>query len=126
MEINDSKACRSQVKYVSEGVYVKPIGDEMRKMVYYDEILWIEAENTRCIIYLINGKDFKVAHNIGYVDSELSPFGIVRINRSEMVNIRYVRRYVNSALYLEYGKSSRIYTVTESYRKKVFSLFKEL
>jgi DNA-binding LytR/AlgR family response regulator len=126
METNDSKVCISQVKYVSEGVYVKPIGDEMRTKVYYDEILWIKAENTRCIIYLINGKDFKVAHNIGYVDSELSPFGIVRINRSEMENIRYVSRYVNSALYLECEESGCIHTVTESYRKKVFPLLKEL
>jgi DNA-binding LytR/AlgR family response regulator len=125
MEIYEGKACRSQVKY-GECIYVKRIGDEMRTKVYCDEILWIEAENTRCIIYLINGKDFKVAHNIGYVDSELSPFGIVRINRSEMVNIRYVRRYVNSALYLEYGEPGYIHTVTESYRKKVFPLFKEL
>jgi DNA-binding LytR/AlgR family response regulator len=126
MGTNDSKACRSQVKYVGEGVYVKPIGDEMRKKVYYDEILWIKAENTHCVINLIKGKPIHVAHNIGYVDSELSPFGIVRINRSEMVNIRYVRRYVNSALYLEYEESGCIHTVTESYRKKVFSLFKEL
>jgi DNA-binding LytR/AlgR family response regulator len=121
-----SKANRSQVSNASEGIYVKPVSNEMRMKVCYDDILWVEAENTRSTIHLVDGSSILVARSISYVEEKLAPYGIVRINRSEMVNIRYVSEYVNSALYLECDELRRIHTVTESYRKGVFQMFDEL
>jgi DNA-binding LytR/AlgR family response regulator len=98
----------------------------MRVKVCYDDILWVEAENTHSTIHLVDGSSILVARSISYVEEKLAPYGVVRINRSEMVNIRYVSKYVNSALYLECDELRRIHTVTESYRNGVFQMFDEL
>jgi DNA-binding LytR/AlgR family response regulator len=121
-----SKANRSQVSNASEGIYVKPVSNEMRVKVCRDDILWVEAENTRSTIHLVDGSSILVARSISYVEGRLAPYGIVRINRSEMVNIRYVREYVAGALYLECDELRRIHTVTDSYRDGVFQMFDEL
>jgi hypothetical protein len=81
------------------------------------------ACGARSDIHIVDSREvITVAHNIGYLEGKLASIGIVRTNRSEMVNIRHVDKYINSALYLDH-ESQRIFTVTEPYRESVFSTF---
>jgi DNA-binding LytR/AlgR family response regulator len=109
--------------HIEDAIFVKPVGDIEYIRIRYDEILYIVADGTRSDIYIVeNNKHITVAHNIGYLEKKLAPMGIARINRSEMVNIRHIKKYINNALYLDHGVK-RILTVTETYRQSIFSMF---
>jgi DNA-binding LytR/AlgR family response regulator len=117
-----ANGCRKE--RVSDAVYVKQLNDVGRVRIRYDEILHIKADGNHCEIYLVTRKDpITVARHIGDIEADLRPMGIVRVGRSEMVNVKYVREYTNSALILD---NEDIIFVSDSYHDEVFGLFKEL
>lgn len=112
------------VAFVTDGFFVKPIGENIRIKICYADIVWIEAENTYSHIHLASGKRVSVAHNIQRVELILPEVFFVRVSRSEIVNIRRVWRYCGNTLYL-YG-CNRPITVGKNFRGYTFSCFKEL
>jgi DNA-binding LytR/AlgR family response regulator len=123
MRRKNGMANGSHAWHIDDAIFVKPVGDVECRRIRYEEILFIVACGARSDIHTVDSsKVITVAHNIGYLEVKLAFMGIVRTNRSEMVNIRHVDKYINSALFLDH-ESQRIFTVTEPYRESVFSMF---
>ncbi len=112
------------VAFVTDGFFVKPVGENIRVKVCYTDIVWVEAENTYSHIHLTSGKRVSVAHNIQRINLILPDMFFVRVSRSEIINIRKVWRYCGNTLYL-YG-CNRPFTVGKSFRGYTFSCFREL
>lgn len=115
---------RLPVAYVTDGFFVKPIGDNMKVKVCFADIVWIEAERAYSHIHLAVGKHISVAHNILRLEVRLPDKFFVRISRSEIINIKRVCKYCGNALYLE--GCSKSFTVGKGFRDYIFSCFDEL
>jgi two-component system, LytTR family, response regulator len=69
-------------------------GLKYNEIVEINDIVWIEADGRMAIIYLKNEKRIVSIENIGKVEDQLKPFSdFFRINRSEIINIRFVEKY---------------------------------
>lgn len=107
--------------YVTDGFFVKPIDSEFRIKILYDNIIWVEADNSHSHIHCRNTRYVSVAFNIKKLQKILPARQFVRISRSEIINIRLVCKYCGNLLYLE--NVSRSFTVTPSYRTCLFTCF---
>lgn len=110
--------------YVTDGIFVKPINEEVRIKINYADIVWVEAENNYSHIHLSVGSFVSVGYNIMSLEKMLPGQWFVRVNRSEIVNICRVYKYCGNLLYLE--GSNHQFTVSKSNRGYVFSCFREL
>lgn len=112
------------IAYVTDGFFVKPVGENMRVKICYTDIVWVEAENSYSHLHLVTGKFISVAHNIQRIDVRLPKKFFVRVSRSEIINIRRVWKYCGNTLYLD--GSNRSFTVGKNFRNYIFSCFNEL
>lgn len=115
---------RVPVAYVTDGFFVKPIGESMKIKVCFTDIVWIEAERAYSHIHLAAGRHVSVAHNIQRLEVRLPDKFFVRISRSEIINIKRVCKYCGNTLYLE--GCSKSFAVGKSFRDYIFSCFDEL
>lgn len=125
-EWHESTSDNSQLPlaYVSDGIFVKPINEEIKIKVNYADIVWIEADNNNSHIHLSIGSFLSVRHNIMTLEGILPKRWFVRINRSEIINISRVFKYSGNVLYVD--GSTHLFTVSKSNRNYIFSCFKEL
>jgi two-component system LytT family response regulator len=56
------------------------------------EIIYMEAEGNYTTIYLINGKDETVTQSLGQIEEELSVKDFFRVNRSIIINLKFLVR----------------------------------
>lgn len=110
--------------YVSNGIFVRPINEDVRIRINYADIVWVEADNHNCHIHLSIGSYVSVGYNIMLLEKMLPGRWFVKINRSEIVNINRVYKYCGNLLYMD--RCSRPFTVSKSNRRYVFSCFKEI
>lgn len=100
--------------YVADGIFVKPINEEVRIKIHYADIVWVEADNNSCHIHLSVGSFVSVGYNIMSLEKMLPGQWFVRVNRSEIVNICQVYKFCGNTLYLE--GSNHLFTVSKSNR----------
>lgn len=112
------------VSFISDGVFVKPIDNDVKIKINYDDIVWVEAENSHSHIHLKASSYVSVAHNIHSIELILPRHSFVRISRSEVINITLVHKRCGNILYLR--GCPHLFTVTKAYRDYVFSCFAEL
>lgn len=106
---------------VSDAIFVKPLGHDFYVKVFYDDIVWIEAENNYSHIHHRDGKRTTIAFNLKKIQEDLSECFFYRINRSEIVNIRYVSRYCGRVFYCQY--SNHQFVVSEPLSACFFACF---
>ena len=71
------------------------------------EIVYLEAEGNYTCIYLSNGKDEMITQSLGQIEEELSTRNFFRVNRSVIVNLKYLSRVNrrNKMCHLAVGKT---------------------
>jgi len=62
-----------------------------KEQVPLNQIIRLEAESNYTYIYLHNQRKLLAAKVLGAYELMLSPFGFVRVSRSQLVNKRYVQ-----------------------------------
>jgi two-component system, LytTR family, response regulator len=71
------------------------------------EIVYLEAEGNYTSIYLLNGKEETITQSLGQIEEELSANNFFRINRSVIINLKYIARVNkrNKTCHISAGKT---------------------
>ena len=71
------------------------------------EIVYLEAEGNYTSIYLLNGKDETITQSLGQIEEELSANNFFRINRSVIINLKFIARVNkrNKTCHISAGKT---------------------
>lgn len=67
-----------------------------------DKIIYIESNNTKCIIHRTQNKDYVVYKTLGEIENELSDKRFLRCHQSYLVNMNYIEE-VNDVFVLTTG-----------------------
>lgn len=59
-----------------------------------NDILRCEAEGHQCTFHMVDGSKIRVRKNLKFFESKLEAWRFFRVHKSNMVNLRHVRRYV--------------------------------
>lgn len=109
---------------VRNGFFVKPLYNDYKVKVKFDDIIWVEADNNHSHIHLCGNHPLTVCAGLNMVEEALPSDRFIRISRSEIINIDSVDRYCGNILHLE-GCNHQFF-VTDKHREKVFSYLTEL
>jgi DNA-binding LytR/AlgR family response regulator len=71
-----------------------------RKIVCPDDIIMIQADINYSIVYLNDGNRLIVATTLKKLEERFSPFAFIRVNKTYVVNSRYVVEEQENALKL--------------------------
>jgi two-component system LytT family response regulator len=71
------------------------------------EIVYMEAEGNYTSIYLLNGKEETITQSLGQIEEELSANNFFRINRSVIINLKFIARVNkrNKTCHISAGKT---------------------
>jgi two-component system LytT family response regulator len=71
------------------------------------EIVYLEAEGNYTSIYLLNGKEETITQSLGQIEEELSANNFFRINRSVIINLKFIARVNkrNKTCHISAGKT---------------------
>lgn len=97
---------------------IKPAGREAEISLCICEVLWIEADNNYSHFHLIGRPSVKVQAKIGRIEeflSTLSPGEFIRINRSEIINLRWLDKIEVNLVHL-IGRAAS-FTVGKTYQE---------
>ena len=78
---------------VLRGSDVKSYQVIYRNSIYripYSEILYIESQNSRCILHGTNGREYPIYKKLGQIEDELCDMRFLRCHRSSIVNLDFV------------------------------------
>lgn len=56
------------------------------------DLVYMEAEGNYTCLYLLHGKEETVTQSLGQIEEELSPKDFFRVNRSVIINLRFLQR----------------------------------
>ena len=76
-------------------------------IVRMSEVLYCEAEDNFTCFYFTNGQKTLVCRSLKFYETALEPFGFLRVHRSHIINLDYIRRYIKGkggSVILENGK----------------------
>lgn len=109
--------------FVTDGIMVRPKNQSYWTKILYEDILWIKALNNDCEIHFLQKSidPITISVNMKHVAAALPIRYFVKINRSEIINITYVKEWDGNTFWLCGLK--QMFTVAEKYRKYVFSCF---
>ena len=57
-----------------------------------NDLIYMEAEGNYTCLYLMHGKEETVTQSLGQIEEELSPKEFFRVNRSVIINLRFLQR----------------------------------
>lgn len=117
-------SCELPAGYIADAIFVKPLDNDYYIKVFYEDIVWIEAENNYSHIHHRDGKRTTLAFNLKKVHGLLPNDIFFRINRSEIVNIRYVNRYCGRIFHCQY--SNHQFSVSDNFVPCFFTCFHTL
>lgn len=98
---------------------VKPSGHEAEVCLCFHKVLWVEADNNCSHFHLIDSPSIKVQVGISRVEeflTALAPGEFIRINRSEIINLRWLDS-IDVHLVRLVGRPAS-FTVGKTYREK--------
>lgn len=87
--------------------------------IAFSDIIFLKADRSYCEIHHGNDEFILISFPLSSTQSILPPADFVRINRSYIVNMKYVHRLVGNTLFI--GKLSL--TIGRDYRHEVISRF---
>lgn len=88
------------------------------------KIIYIETERHKNIFHTESG-DYGQYKKLDEIESELAPYGFLRIHQSFLVNMRYVERISSYVLYLNTGKEFSVPKSRYQKVKREYALYKE-
>lgn len=105
---------------VSDGVFV--FNEEEYKKVLFSDILIVQAEGMRTVLYCIENKTYIISLSSNHVIAQLDWPGLVRTSKSNYVNIHKVDSIKNDELNLQ----GYMITLSKTYREEFLSRIKKL
>ena len=90
-------------------VYVDSINIEIRDNDRYDfirltDIVYFESYYGKTMIHLNNGDSVIIGKRLGEYEYELSAYGFIRVKRTYLVNVRFIKKMANYSLLLSNGE----------------------
>lgn len=87
-------------------------------------IIYIETERHKNVFHTDSG-DYGLYKKLDEIESELAPYGFLRIHQSFLVNMRYIERISSYVLRLDTGKEFSVPKSRYQKVKKEYALYKE-
>ena len=87
------------------------------------DIIYIETARHKNIFYTQNG-NFQIYKKLDEIENELREYGFVRIHRSFLVNMRYIRKISSYVMTLITGKEISVPKTRYAEVKRQYTLFK--
>ena len=94
-------------------------------LVNPENIMYCEAEVNYTHIYYLNGNHDTVTLNIGKIEKMLSPDTFMRISRSNIINMDYLREVIrkNRKCILQFNGSTNEFTVSRNRMSSLLAIF---
>ncbi len=75
------------------------------QLVYipFNEIMYVESNNTKCILHRADGREYNVYKKLGQIEEELKDPRFLRCHQSYLVNMNYIRE-ANDGFLLQNGE----------------------
>lgn len=115
------------IQYVNSRIKLLGKNDSSQKIIVTQEIYYIEAIDKRTFAYL-ETEVFRIEHTLQVMEGIFGKFGIVRINKSTLVNIHHIERVkadINMRLCLTMENGEKL-IVNRTYRKIFIQYLKEM
>lgn len=116
-------------KLAGEKLCFSFVGGE--RFLTVSDILYIETERHKNIFYT-SCASYQIYKKLDEIEQQLAPYGFVRIHRSFLVNMRYVRKISSYVLYLtaEADKTERVIEISVpkaryAYVKQEYAAYRE-
>lgn len=89
----------TRLPYVGNAIFVYT-RDEYRRIMY-DDILWIDASGSYCVLHLADGNEITVSYPLEHVVTHELPHTIfLRIHRSYAINIFKVTKFIGNTAFI--------------------------
>jgi len=103
---------------ISDSIFIKRFNKLVR--VKLSDIVHLEAARNYCDIVLINNQKVDVSAPLNRVFEDLNNSSFIRINRSVVINLNYIKEITGNMVKLS---NDDLFLISEKYRKHFFSLF---
>ena len=87
--------------------------------VAYDEILWLEASRSYCILHFGDGHEWTVSYPLAEVARRFPCGRFLRIHRSFLVNIRHIDSFAGNQLLI----GGRYLPIGQQYKERILACF---
>lgn len=86
-----------------------------------DELIYIEADGSYSVLYLIKGKHDTISQNLGKLSEKLPAHLFIRVSRKHIVNLKYIKKYSkkDQQLFIEYNGSVAKIPSSKKYMQKI-------
>lgn len=91
-------------------------------LIAADELIYVETDRHRNLFHTA-GRVYSIYRKLDEIEQQLDGAGFVRIHRSFLVNMRYIRRISSYICYLKTGEQISVPKPRYPYVKKQFTLF---
>lgn len=75
----------------NEKPVIQGIFEEEKELVEVEDIYYLDTVDRRTFAYTLD-KTYQITKTIGTLESQLSPYGFVRINKANLVNIYKIKK----------------------------------
>jgi len=103
---------------ITDSIFIKRFNKLIR--VKLSDIICLEAARNYCDIIMSNKQKIDVSAPLNSVFEDLNNNSFIRINRSTVVNINYIKEITGNMVKLSNNES---FPISEKYRKHFFSIF---
>ena len=108
VSVNDAHECVTpattvEEMYAKEVFTFRPVNESRYVILRYADIVWVEASNNNSVFHMADGSCFTVGRRLEVVEKFLSGApcgGFVRVNRSAIANLRFIKGYEGNTLKL--------------------------
>lgn len=87
--------------------------------VPYDEILWLEASRSYCILHFADGHEWTVCYPLAEVARRFPGDTFLRIHRSFLVNLRHIDAFAGNQLLI----GGRYLPIGQQYKERILACF---
>ncbi|MCM1104046.1 MAG: LytTR family transcriptional regulator DNA-binding domain-containing protein [Clostridium sp.] len=91
-------------------------------LIAADELIYVETDRHRNLFHT-TGRVYSIYRKLDEIERQLDGTGFVRVHRSFLVNMRYIRRISSYLCHLKTGEQISVPKPRYPYVKKQFELF---
>lgn len=115
------------IDYVNSRIKILGKNETGQKMIIPQDIYYIEAVDKKIFTYL-KSEVYQIDRNLQDIEQILDNMGVVRINKSTLVNIHHIEKVkadINMRLCLTMDNTEKL-IVNRTYKKKFINYLKEI
>ena len=106
---------------LSSGIFVvRGEGRNMRLIIPYDELIYVQSAKDECVLYLLgDGEPLTVRERIGVIDRDLPDALFKRVHNEYIINKTYARKYESGLITLRAGGREKTVSIGDTYKEEV-------